>query len=233
MRRILLLALLFSLAALAAWPQMPMMRMPQMPTEFTIPPVGSWCEYSILDKENGDTITFKYSLPSEEKCGDKDCHWFEFQVKENDELNIVKMLISGDPQKEGNLRRLIIKSGDDPAIEIPVGMMHSAAEESAEESEAEESKARESEEPETDRVEVGEEKIETRAGELKCTHVKVGAGEEQIDLWMNDTVPFFNLARLTSEGSTMELTGYGDSGAKSAITEEPQQMPMPGMPDED
>jgi hypothetical protein len=227
-KRVSLLLLLILVGALPVLAQMPMMRMPHVPNEFKIPPVGSWCEYTILDEEGSDTIIFKYSLPGKEKYGDDECHWFEFQVKENDELNVIKMLISGDPQEQGNLKRLIIKSGDEPAIEIPVGMMQASAEESAEEEEKEES-----EEPETGRVEVGKETIETQAGRIECTHFRVGPESEHTDLWITDTVPFFSLARLTSKDMTMELRAYGDSGAKSAITEEPQQMPMPGMPGED
>jgi hypothetical protein len=233
-KRILAAFLLILVGALSASAQMPMMRMPQVPTEFKIPPVGSWCEYGILDKEDSDTVIFRYSLPGKEACGDEECHWLEFQVKENDELNVVKMLISGDPQKHGNLKRLIIKSGDDPAIEIPMGMMQVPAEESGREPDPQDSdEAEEPDETEVDRVEVGKETIKTQSGDIDCMHFRVGSEAEQVDLWMNDAIPFFNLARLTSETTTMELRAYGESGAVSAITEEPQQMPMPGMPGEE
>jgi hypothetical protein len=231
-KRVLLAGLLILVGAIPALAQMPMMRMPQMPTEFKLPPVGSWCEYTIIDREDNDTIVFKYLLPGKEKCGDKECHWFEFQIEENEELNVVKMLVSGDPQKKGNLKRLIIKSGDEPAIEIPIAMMQQAEDESqeAEAEDRKEEKAEETEEEGTGKVKLGEEKVKTKAGEFECTHLRVKDEEEQLDLWMNESVPFFNLVKMNSTTSSMEITGLGDSGAKTAITEEPQPMPMPGIP---
>lgn len=230
MRKAVLLAVFVLAVALPLWAQMPMMRMPEMPVEFKIPPVGSWCEYKIVDKADNDTVIFKYSLPSKEKFDNEDCHWFEFQVSEDEELSIVKMLISGDPNEPKNLKRLIIKSGDEPAIEVPVGMMQAHAEESEGE-EAEPEKEIESEEEEkAAELKVGEETIETKAGKLECTHLRIKDEEEVIDMWVNDALPFFSLAKMTSNESTMEIMGFGDSGAKSAITEEPQKMPMPGIP---
>ncbi len=208
--------------ALSAFGQMPGMRMPHIPSEFTMPSVGAWSEYRVVGEEK-DTVLFKYALTGKEKYEEVDCYWYEFQMTEEDEKNVVKMLVSGDPSLQGNLKRLIVKNGDDPAVEIPVAVMEAQDDEA--EPEGEEVKS----EPEKPK-EMGVETIETPAGKLKCSHLRIKSKEDQVDLWVHEKIPFFNLARMTQKGSSMEVIGYGDSGAKTAITEEPQKIPIPGLP---
>jgi hypothetical protein len=200
------------------------LRMPQIPSEFKMPSVGAWSEYRVVG-EDKDTVLFKYALTGKEKCDEVDCYWYEFQVTEKDEKNIVKMLVSGDPSLTGNLKRLIVKNGDDPAVEIPVATMEAHDDEG--EPESEEASAK----PEKP-AEVGVETIETPAGKLKCKHLRVKTEEDQVDLWVSEKIPFFNLAKMNQKDSSMEVIGYGDSGAKTGITEEPQKLPIPGLPTE-
>jgi hypothetical protein len=139
---------------------------------------------------------------------------------------MVKMLVSGDPDEPGNLRRLIIKSGDEPAVEIPVGATHGAGMAAARARESEDVGAAAKEE---NLVTLADERITTPAGKIKCTHLRIKKQKRQTDLWINEAIPFFGIAKLIQGGLTMEVTGYGESGVKTAITEEPERMPKPGI----
>ncbi|TET83031.1 hypothetical protein E3J38_01175 [candidate division TA06 bacterium] len=226
MRKHALLAFIPFLIVLSASAQIPTTRMPYMPTEFKMPSVGSWSQYWSINTEEGDTVVFKYSLTGKEKCGKTGCYWYEFQTTEGKQTNMVKMLVSGDPDEPGHLKRLIIKSGDEPAVELPVGTTHGAG--------TPPSRVRESNEAEVVSEEenlftVGKETITTPAGKIKCTHLRIKKQEGQTDLWTNEAIPFFGIAKLVQAGMTMEITGYGESGAKTAISEEPEKMPKPGI----
>jgi len=199
--------------------------MPDMPTEFKIPPVGSWSQYRSINSEEGDTTILKYSLTGKEKFGKIDCYWYEFQTAEGEKISVVKMLISGDPDEPGNLKRLVLKSGDEPAVEIPIGMTHGIGVAASGTGEPEETEAI----SEEDVVTVGRETLTTDAGKINCTHFRMKKQEKQIDFWTSESIPFFGIARLVHSGLTMEITGYGESGAKTAIAEKPKEMPKPGI----
>lgn len=195
MKRYVVLTSLLLLSALSVLAQGPTARMPDMPTEFKIPPGGSWSEYRSINTKEGDTTILKYSLTGKEKFGKIDCYWYEFQTTVGGNINIVKMLILGDPDEPGNLKRLILKSGDEPAVEIPIGITHSAG--------IAASRTREPEETEA----ISEEDLITAGRETLIT----------------------DIARSVYSGLAMEITGYGDFGAKTAITENPKEMPKPGI----
>ena len=225
MKRYVMLTSVPLLIALSVSAQIPMTRMPDMPTEFKIPRVGSWSRYRSINSEEGDTTIFKYSLTGKEKFGKIDCYWYEFQTTEGEKISIVKMLISGDPDEPGNLKRLILKNGDEPAVEIPVGMTHSAGIAASRTGESEDIEAVSG----RDLVTVGRETLTTDAGKINCTHLRIKNQEKQIDFWASESIPFFSIARSVHSGLTMEITGYGESGAKTAITEKPKKMPKPGI----
>ncbi|MFQ5906998.1 MAG: hypothetical protein ACE5JA_10575, partial [bacterium] len=188
---------------------------PDLPTEFKMPPVGAWSEYRIINIEGPDTVLIKYSLTGREKYDKADCYWFEYHIARDEEVDIIKMLISGDPKDPDNLKRLIVKRGDDRPIELPVPKRHSAVPESAKTPEP---------------VTLGSETIITPAGKLKCTHLTVKNMKNKIDFWTNEKIPFFGLARSVDGNSVIEIMRYGKTGAKTGITEKPQKMPTPGMP---
>jgi len=183
-----------------------------------MPSVGAWSEYRIINTKGSDTTLFKYSLTGKEEYDKADCFWYEYHITEEKKVIIIKMLISGSPKEPDNLKRLIVKNGDDRAIELPVPKRHSASPEP-------------SEKPEL--LTVGTETIATPTGKLKCTHLKFKDKKERIDIWTNEVIPFFGLARRVDSSSVMEIIGYGKTGAKTGITEKPQKMPTPGMPVKD
>jgi hypothetical protein len=89
--------------------------------------------------------------------------------------------------------------------------------------------------PETTKVEepkiknLGTEKIKVNDETLKCDHLQyISKDKTTADAWTNADVPLFGLVKSASAETTMELIGYG-TDAKSAITEEPEVLEMPGM----
>lgn len=231
MKKLFLLVAGLLLIALPALGQMPFMRMPKMAGEFKMPAVGAWSEYRIIMADARDTVNLKLSITGKEKCDTLDCFWFEFQSGEFGGASVVKMLVSGDPNNQDNIKRIIIKRTEGSAIELPADLLHRPAppRPEAEEPVKEGEKAEPaSKEPEM--TNIGTETITLPAGKLKCIHMQAKEGEQTTDVWTNETVPFFGLAKSTDSKTTLELTGFGATGAKTAITEEPEKMPAPPPP---
>ncbi len=189
--------------------------------EFT-PIVGHWAEYLMTSKDE-EPVTIRISIVGEED----DAYWYEMQMTdEKEEAFVTKMLVSGDPEDDDNLKRLIIKGGDEPAMEMPVGgegmfggMMGMGGHEMEEEEE------------DLDGVmptDLGMETVTVPAGTFKAHHWRVEDEEYQFDMWQAENVGPYGIIKSTSDDFEMVLTGHGD-GAKSAITEEPEKFEMPSF----
>ena len=75
---------------------------------------------------------------------------------------------------------------------------------------------------------LGIEKMQTPAGILGCSHMQyVSENKEVSDVWQAKEVPFFGLAKSVTQGVSMEIQKFGKD-AKSAITEEPEKLVIPG-----
>ena len=81
---------------------------------FFAPKLGAWSEYAIYDKATGKRTVMHISIVDV----DDDAFWYEVVNSEGGVSTIVKMLIKGDPVDSGNIRRLILKAGTDPALEM-------------------------------------------------------------------------------------------------------------------
>ncbi len=107
-----------SLAApLFAAPGGPGPQMPDIPRIFGIfePTQGVWAEYDILDKKMNQPSKMRMAVVGQEG----DAFWYEVTNTQKDSVNVIKMLVKGDPNDTENIQRLIIKSGDQNAIEMP------------------------------------------------------------------------------------------------------------------
>ncbi len=189
--------------------------------EFT-PVVGQWAEYLMTSKDE-EPVTIRISIVGEEDGG----FWYEMQMTgEKEEGFITKMLVSGDPEEQDNLKRLIIKGGDEPAMEMPIGgsgMMGGMMGMGGGEVQAEEY--------ETDSVmpsDLGMETVVVPAGTFKAHHWRVEDEDLRFDMWQAENVGPYGTVKSSSEDFEMVLTGYGDD-AKSAITEEPEKFEMPSF----
>ncbi len=196
--------------------------MPKLYAEFKTPEVGTYVKYELFDNKNNAENVYKLSIVGMEKVkGEGDFFWYEIEQASPKAGNvyIIKMLISGDPQKPGVVKRMIYKSGKDPANELPqafVSLMNQPSKEAAKPAEPKPK-------------EVATEKIKTKMKTFDCTHTQdISEGKQVTDTWTSDEVPLFGIVKSTSASKTLQLVEYG-TGAVTAITETPKLLEMPAQ----
>lgn len=196
--------------------------MPTMNAEFKMPEVGTYVKYKIFDNANKSESILKLSIVGKEKGeGGKDFFWYEIEQidPKSGGGNIFKMLISGNPQDIGSVKRMIYKSGKEPANELPpafVSLMNQSSKETTKKAVKPKSKK------------LGTETIKTKMGALTCAHTQDISEDKQVsDIWTNAQVPLFGIVKSTGGGKTLELLEHG-AGAVTSITEKPKLLEMPG-----
>ncbi|MBD3347986.1 MAG: hypothetical protein GF400_02170 [Candidatus Eisenbacteria bacterium] len=187
--------------------------------EFT-PVVGYWAEYQ-MTFEDKEPMTMRVAIVGQEE----DAYWYETVMKnEEGEPIVTKMLVSGDPGDTGNVKRMIIKSGEEQAIEMPVEMMKMQGMEKAEAKEEMESGTA----PESFGQDLGVEEVTVPAGTFKAHHWRGESEESSYDVWVQQEIGPYGLIKTTSEDYEMVLVAHGDD-AETMITETPKSFPMPGF----
>lgn len=199
-----------------------MLGMPKMGAEFKMPKVGSYTKYKLTDSQNKSESIIKLAIVGTEKIeGEGDFFWYEFEQRDakNGSVNIFKMLISGDPQKPGAIKRWIYKEGKNQARELPqafVAMMNQMPKDTTQ-----------AMEPKTKKL--GTEKVKTEIGTFTCEHTQdISQAKQVTDTWTNAEVPLFGIVKSTSGTTTLELLEHG-TGAVTAIKEKPELLKMPGQ----
>ncbi len=183
------------------------------------PIVGNWAEYRMTG-QGEEPVTMRASIVGQEG----DYFWFETAITGADgEKMISKMLISGDPNQEDGLKRMIVKSGDQPAMEMPIQATKGPDMPGMAEPEVEMM-----EEPDVSSSDLGVDSVTVPAGTFEAEHWQFKSGDKTSDVWVKAGVGPYGLVKSSGEGMTMELLAYGD-GAESVITEEPQSFPMQGF----
>lgn len=182
---------------------------PRFYSEFK-PVVGGWSEYEITTKGEPSS-KMKVAIVGKEG----DAYWYEtvMEIKRQGRV-ITKMLVSGNPEDQKNIKRMIVKMGDEPAMEMPVGMMGRQAK---------------IEERPGKLIDKGTETIKVPAGTFKAKHIQYQAQEGVVDTWIHKDVSPYGMVKSQSKDFEMVLLGYG-TGAKTLITETPQKFEMPQMP---
>ncbi len=192
------------------------------------PVPGVWAEYRVKDKDTGRQIRMRMSIVGKEGDG----VWYEVVQDEGGSRNIVKMLVRGDPNDPDNIERLILKSGDSPATEMPrdfVAMgrrmaMHMFERRSGVPAEGTGSLRV---------VEEGPRTLTVPAGTFRVTLRKiVDPGGKVLATYAYDPdVPPFGVITSDTGRTSMELLAHGRD-ARSLITGTPAPMGFPpGMPE--
>jgi hypothetical protein len=185
------------------------------------PVVGHWAEYQ-MTPEGEKPMTMRVSIVGQED----DDYWYEtIMTTDKGEKVITKMLVSGDPKSKENTKRMIIKSGDEPAMEMPVQMMQMMG--GMDEPEPEDEL--EDEAPETEMVDLGVESVEVPAGTFDAHHWQLTSEDMVFDAWISSEVGPYGVVRSAADEFEMILLSHGDD-AVSLITETPQSLPMKGFP---
>jgi hypothetical protein len=173
------------------------------------PVVGGWSEYEI--KQKGE-LPLKIRVAVVGKEGN--AYWYETVMETKREGKIIsKMLVSGDPSDSKNIKRMIVKTGNEPAMEMPVMAMQ----------------ASKGKEPVGKTVDKGSETIKVPAGTFKTQRMQYQEKETVVDSWIYKDVSPYGMIKSQSKDFEMVLVNYG-TGAKTLITETPEKFQMPAMP---
>ncbi|MFC1524491.1 hypothetical protein ACFL6N_06840 [Thermodesulfobacteriota bacterium] len=222
-----ILSFVLLLPAVQAEESAEMVKIPRLFGTFT-PKIGDWSQYTVFEKDTGRHSTMKMAIVGKEK----ERFWYEVVNEEQGVRNIVKMLITGDPNDSENIQRLILKSGNNPAQEMPrefVMMGRRMASHMFE---------RRSGVPASPSVDLKLEKIghgsvTVPAGTFEVTQNRIidTSGKAYGTYNFSSKVFPFGVVSSESVNTTLELIAYG-SDAKSMINEEPIVMNRPpGMPE--
>ena len=173
------------------------------------PVVGGWSEYQ---------VTGKGEQPSKMKIAvvgkEGDAYWYETVMETKQEGRMIsKMLVSGNPEDQKNIKRMIVKMRDEPAMEMPVQMMPGSREK------GQRGKT----------IDKGTESIKVPAGTFTTQHIQYQDGETVVDTWIHKDISPYGVVKSQSKEFEMVLLGYG-TGAKTLITETPQKFEIPQMP---
>ena len=173
------------------------------------PVVGGWSEYQ---------MTGKGEQPSKMKIAivgkEGDAYWYEtvMEIKKEGRM-ISKMLVSGNPEDQKSIKRMIVKMGDEPAMEMPVQMMQGST------AQGQKGKV----------IDKGTESVKVPAGTFSAHHTQYQDGGTVVDSWVHKDVFPYGMVKSQSKEFEMVLLAYG-TGAKTLITETPQKFEMPQGP---
>jgi hypothetical protein len=174
------------------------------------PVIGGWSEYQMTSKREG-SMKMKVAIVGKEG----DAYWYETVMEGGKQgRTIMKMLVSGNPEDQKNIKRMIVKQGNEPAMEMPVQMMGQSPKGQGQTGKI---------------IDKGTETIKVPAGSFKTQHSQYEDAEGVVDTWMYKDVSPYGLIKSVSKDTEMVLTAYG-TGAKTQITETPQKFEMPQMP---
>jgi len=218
----LLLALMVAVVFFLGQTQVSQAQLPGMPKlygEFKIPEVGSYVTYKVFYPKNASERMVKMSILGKEKSPKgEDLYWFEQEETDpkTGEVNIVKMLISGNPQDIKTMHRMIMKSGKEPAQELPEDVMQMINQVPT---------TKDADQPKIKNL--GTEKVKMKDQTFDCVHERYTYKDKSTaDAWRNTKVPIFGMVKSTNPDATFELVGYG-TNAVSAIKEQPKVLELP------
>jgi hypothetical protein len=184
---------------------------PQFHGQFK-PVAGSWAEYQVKMRNQGETPgKMKISIVGKEG----EAYWYEM-VMQGKERMISKILVSGDPEDRKNVKRMIMKVGNEPAMEMPVMGQPKPPQ-------------GKSPSPKGKLVDKGMESVTVPAGTFQARHMQYQGPDGTVDSWVSEKVPPYGVVKSQAKDFEMILTGYG-MNAKSLVTETPKKMQMPTMP---
>jgi hypothetical protein len=184
-----------------------------------LPAVGRWAEYQAVYDQK-DAYTIRYAVVGAETREGKDLQWVEMQMKgdQKDKNIIYQMLVPGSLMEMDQVQEIVFKAGNQPAMKMD-GMMLNMIRGQLEKQSF------------YDKVckgvsLIGKESITVPAGRFETLHYR--SAEYAADSWLAPQVPF-SLIKSVGKQYQLELAAQG-GGAKSSITEKPQEMRGMGGP---
>jgi hypothetical protein len=187
--------------------------------QIKFPELGRWAQYqAVYDAK--DPYTLRYAVIGSEKRQGKDLKWVELRMtgKDQDKNLIYQMLVPGSPTEMGDIQEIVFKPGEKPAMKLN-GMMLNMIRGQMEKQSIFSELCK-------DVTLVGTERVTVPAGKFHTRHFR--SDKYKSDSWVSAEVPFA-LVKSVGEKHDMALASHG-AGAKSSITEKPQEMPVMGGP---
>jgi hypothetical protein len=178
-----------------------------------LPKVGSWAEYRGTYQQK-DPLTIRYAVIGSETRAGKQLQWVEMRMagSEKDRSMIYQVLVPGSLAEMDQVEEVVFKPGDNPAMKMNgamLNMVRGQLEKHAIHGRICQGVTL-----------VGKETLTVPAGKFEAGHFR--NSEHGVDSWVTPAVPF-SVVKTTGKDFEMELTAKGD-GAKSSITETPQEM---------
>lgn len=224
-RAIVLVRLLFSALMLSGHPAYAQMgrgglNIPQIFGDWNVT-IGSGATYSIQSDGKDKPTLFEVAVVGEEKVDGQTGHWVEMRIDSGREgkTTLVKYLFVKLPD-EVSIKRAIFKSGSQPAMEMPMGLMGAMGSGMIQ---------KESFNWKNSAKLIGTETITTPAGSFSCQHYQTNDKGEIHDAWISNKVAPYGLIQSKTPKTTMILQKVL-SGEKTKITEAPQKLDIPMGP---
>ena len=182
-----------------------------------MPEVGQWAEYEgVMNKK--DRYTIRYAVVGAEERDGASMKWLELRmVGEKPDKNMVyQVLTPGNPAEMDAAQEIVFKPGDKPAMKMPAMMMKMIRGQLKKNSVLGNI---------CEGVSlVGNESVTVPAGTFQA--LRYHNDKHDSDTWVVPERPFF-MVKATGKDFDMSLASSGD-GAKSSITEAPEEMPGRG-----
>lgn len=175
--------------------------------------IGTWVEYAVTDRTERKSYRMKIAFVGREAGGRQT--WLEIALSGIGRPIYLKMLMEGAPGSPGDVKRLILQSGDMQPMEMPI--IKSA-----------ELLPMLPRRPLVSPQVVGNVDLRTPAGQFpQCLHIRgVNADGEMMDFYHHKQALMWSLVKLEDGRFTMELIGQG-TGAVSRIRQVPVPFRMP------
>ena len=181
--------------------------------------VGQWASYTWTGGRT-DGTTMRMAVVGTENVQGTPHYWYEMSFndpKKGDKGKVImQMLVPGITLQPGEVRGMIMKSGNDLAMRMPEQMVSMMGGRMANQNFAAEI-TRRCREMEL----IGWEQVTVPAGTFRALHIKSAA--EQTEAWMLPDFYFGLIKATMKDGAAMVLTGRG-MDAQSSITETPRTM---------
>jgi len=185
------------------------------------PAVGTWATYTWTGgRSNGSTM--RMAVVGQEPQDGKTYYWYEVSIADparpKDKM-IMQMLVAG--LGAGNVRGIVMKSGQQPAMKLPpqmIQMVNSSPGMNLAADLARQCQAMEV---------IGWERVTVPGGGFRALHMRSTASGMVSEVWVQPDLPFAMVKSVLTDGGAMELGAQG-TDAKSSITETPVE--MPGIP---
>ena len=181
--------------------------LPELCEEMRTVTVGQWIEYEMIAPQVQQGVTnMRFAIVGSEPADGEPHYWYEMKM----ETMITQMLVPGFPYDPSQVKRMVMKMGDEPAQEMPETMLVMM-------------RAQMTNNPALstagrcgdvdDAEEVGWETISVPGGSFRALHLR--SAELQAEWWLSSEASFGMVKFVGPGGQEMELTGHGTDAQSS------------------